>query len=97
MQKQLPILGHAESHPRSTGIEFSAATGRDRSSPSPREARTGRGLGRGVSELGKEPSSPRPSPPLVGGEGDAGSSRRSVAMGATRFQYSTTPLLQNSV
>src|SRR5207245_833679 len=57
------------------------------SSPSPREARTGRGLG--VPELGQQPSSPRlrgrshfgtakarSSPPLVGGEGDNGSSRR---------------------
>src|SRR2546427_11170431 len=52
------------------------AAGSHRSSPSPREARTGRGLGRGVSELGQQPSSPRPSPPLLGGEGDVGSSRR---------------------
>ena len=46
--------------------------------PSPREARTGRRLGRGVSELGQQPSSPRPSPPLVGGEGEVESLRRGL-------------------
>src|SRR5438046_7054848 len=62
-----------------TAIVSSTAARRHLSSPSPRsprEARTGRGLGRGVSELGQQSSSPRPSPPLVGGEGDLGSSRR---------------------
>src|SRR5213596_1423422 len=60
---------------RGTAIELSTA-GRHRSSPSPRDARTGRGLGRGVSDLCRQPSSPRPSPPWVGGEGDDGLSRQ---------------------
>src|SRR5882724_11203960 len=64
--------------PFPTAVELSTAAGRHRSSPSPREARTGRGLGRGVSELGQKPSSPRPSPPLLGGEGDVGPSRRGL-------------------
>src|SRR5205814_10174314 len=33
-------------------------------------------MGRGVSELGQQPSSPRPSPPLVGGEGEVRSNGR---------------------
>src|SRR5438874_2492192 len=61
-----------------TAIELSTAAGRHLPSPSPREARTGRGLGRGVSEFGVQPSSPRPSPPLVGGEGDVRSSLRGL-------------------
>jgi len=52
-----------------SGLELSSAARRHPSSPSPREARTGRGLGRGVSELGQQPSSSRPSPPSDGGEG----------------------------
>jgi rRNA maturation RNase YbeY len=51
---------------RETATESSTADGSHRISPSPREARTGRG----VSDLGQRPSSPRPSPPWVGGEGD---------------------------
>src|SRR5947207_12825102 len=61
-----------------TAIELSTAAGRHLPSPSPREARTGRGLGRGVSEVGQQPSSPRPSPPLVGGEGEVESLRRGL-------------------
>src|SRR5882724_5822826 len=70
--------------PGCTAIELSTASGKHQSSPSPREARTGRGLGRGVSELAQSPSSPRPSPPFVGGEGDVRSSPRepnSIPMG----------------
>src|SRR5437867_11158296 len=37
--------------------------------PSPREERTGRGSGRGEFQE-KRPSSPRPSPPSAGGEGE---------------------------
>src|SRR5439155_11480591 len=62
------------------------AAGRNRSSPSPHEARTGRGLGRGVSELGQQPSSPRPSPPLVYLFSVVGTSRcdvRAACSGAT--------------
>src|SRR5213595_4101232 len=71
--------------PFPTAIELNTTAGRHRSSPSPREARTGRGLGRGDFELGQKPSSPRPSPPLLGGEGDVRSSLRwlnSMAVGA---------------
>src|SRR5205814_335471 len=53
----------------------STAAGGHRSSPSSREARTGRGLGRGVSDSSKQPSSARPPPPSAGGEGEGGSSR----------------------
>ena len=58
------------------------AAGRNRSSPSPHEARTGRG----VSELGQQPSSPRPSPPLVYLFSVVGTSRcdvRAACSGAT--------------
>ena len=64
-------------HPGPTAIELSTTAGRHRSSPSPREARTGRGLGRG-SDFGQRPSSPQPSPPVVGGEGDFRSSRQGL-------------------
>src|SRR6266567_7515895 len=62
--------------PGVTVFESNTATGRHRYSPSPREARTGRG----VSVLRQQPSSPQPSPPLLGGEGEvnAGSSRRGL-------------------
>src|ERR1035441_970737 len=42
--------------------------------PSPSPRRTGKGLGRGVSLVLARPSSPRPSPPLAGGEGEAAAS-----------------------
>src|SRR5439155_11675840 len=59
----LPGLALATDPPLTpSALELSSAAGRHLSSPSPREARTGRGLGRGVSELGKQPSSTRPSP-----------------------------------
>ena len=57
--------GLNSSHRSPTAIGLSTAAGSHQSSPSPREARTGRGLGRGVSKLGQQPSSPRPSPSLV--------------------------------
>src|SRR5213594_424587 len=72
--------------PAPTAIELSNPAGRNRSSPSPHEARTGRGLGRGVSELGQQPSSPRPSPPLVYVFSVVGTSRcdvRAACSGAT--------------
>ena len=67
-------------------FELSSAVRRHRSSPSPREARTGRGLGRGVSELGQQASSPRPSPPWVGGEGE-------VTAGSLRSEPNSTAVL----
>jgi rRNA maturation RNase YbeY len=75
---------------RDTAIESNTAAASHRFSPSPREERTGRGLGRGVSDMGRRPSSPRPSPPWVGGEGEVGFSRRRSAVtgaeqGATGF------------
>ena len=56
-----------------TAAESSTAAARHRSSPSPREARTGRGLGRGDSELGQQPPPAWPKP-LRRGEGPALSS-----------------------
>jgi hypothetical protein len=50
-----------------SATESGTAAVRHPTSPSPREARTGRG----DFEPSQQPSSPRPSPPLVGGEGEA--------------------------
>src|SRR6266568_5236683 len=80
--REWSLTPHVHAHfpswerPGATLFESNTAPGRHRYSPSPREARTGRG----VSELRQQPSSPLPSPPLVGGEGEftIGSSRRKL-------------------
>ena len=68
---------------RDTAIELGTAASTQSSSPSPREARTGRG----ASELGQHPSSPRHSPPFVGGEGDGFESASGESADVDLFRF----------
>ena len=75
------------SEPGSTAIEL--RNDRQSTVPSPSPRRTGRGLGRGVSLVLARPSSPRPSPPLAGGEGVAAAS----CAGTSLIQRQCSPTL----